>query len=153
MNEDLAWYASYFVSFVDTSPAKFKPLMLDSLFAVFHRIRAVAFEQAGYGRNRGEGRDLWRFKVLYITGEPLDGGVQCIGNTKMGVRCRNRPYVGGQHCHAHASDQEKQVNARNNEAWNKEYGLVLEAAGLERSASEVIDRINLIKEALSAKDV
>ena len=147
--EDLAWFANFFVSFVDSTPAQYQPLMLSSMYDVLHKMRAVAFEQAGYGSSRGEPRDMWRFKVLFITGEGLNSYVQCVGNTREGNRCRNRPYVGGQHCHAHASDIEKAVDAKNREAWTAETEQVLSAAGLLGPYQEMQARIDQIRESMT----
>lgn len=142
---DLVWFTRYFTSFVDTIPDEHKPLMLDPLHTLFYRLRAVAFEQMGYGRNQGMARDMFRFKVLFLTGEPLDASIRCMGNTKQGRQCGNRPYVGGQHCHVHASELEKTAAYQRAREWNTEYELVISAAGFAESLMLVSDRIDQIK--------
>lgn len=92
------------------------------------------------GRERNLSRLLWFIKYRWITGrEPGADNQWCTHEITSGVvprHCRNRPLMGVEHCHKHASEEERELVKAKAEQWEAHRDAVM--------ARHNIDGINAV---------
>jgi len=133
----------------DKSDAAMKKILMPSMMELMHAIRAAALENGGFGKNRGEPRDIYRAKYAYITGRKFaPGREQCTAITKGGTRCKNFPLIGEVHCHTpgHATEEERQRSWSKTVKWQEHFELMMSNIGVVDAYMALSERITHTRE-------
>jgi len=128
----------------DRADAQLRKILQPSMMELLHSIRAAALENGGYGKSRGEARDIFKAKYAYITGRTYKYGQdQCVAITKGGTRCKNNALIGETRCHTpgHASDEERKRAWERTQKWQEHFGLMVTNIGCSDAYMALSERI------------
>jgi hypothetical protein len=73
---------------------------------------------------------LTHTRIMFICGTPPDHMIRCAGTTKRGTQCRNRPLVGVDCCHIHATPEQMAESGVKIAQWQEYVRQSLKKAGV-----------------------
>ena len=117
----LAYLAGSLTGIHMNTPAEASTASHVALLQVRDEIRGTVWQLEGYRVNFNElHRSLRTVRALWMTGNMTqDPNARCLGITGAGHQCRNRPMLGIDFCHVHASEEDKAAHDSRMQAWKQ----------------------------------
>lgn len=139
---DLINYARSLIRLYDAAPLNMRSSLHRPLVHVHNMLRAVVI-YPWIGPNAGRPIDMYSASFVVLTGSKPGTGAhrpRCKGFTQGGERCRNNSWVGLDHCHWHATEDEHVKHAVDEAVWENAYNQAIKEKVLTRMFEDLEKR-------------